>query len=108
MVKVFKYPTQQSQLNQRNKPVENTRQRKVNCCNEDRFQVCERRRLSETSKSIMIMKPGSGTNGRRNERERGYEAKKIPTERNELALRLDERDTTDLSIFIKYLQAEEG
>ena len=56
----------------------------------------------------MIRKQGSGTNGRRNERERGYEAKKIPTERNELALRLDERDTTDLSIFIKYLQAEEG
>ena len=108
MVKVFKYPTQQDQLNQRNKPVENTRQRKVNCCNEGRLQVCERRRLFETSKSIMIMKPGSGTNGCRNERERGYEAKKIPTERNELTLRLDERDTTDLSIFIKYLQAEEG
>ena len=56
----------------------------------------------------MIMKPGSGTNGRRNERERGYDAKKIPTERNDLTLCLDERDTTDLSIFINHLQAEEG
>ena len=56
----------------------------------------------------MIMKPGSGANGRRDERERGHDEKKIPTERNELTLRLDERDTTDLSIFINYLQAEEG
>ena len=56
----------------------------------------------------MTMKPGSGANGRGNERERGCDTMEIPTERNDLTLCLDERDTTDLSIFINHLQAEEG